>query len=84
MNPKLLTPTKALNIFSDCKKNEQEVPKEVLDVIKTYRKWNEFELVSLKNLSAYYPDIFLEDDMEDNIEQLLVIIKKREIDIPIY
>ena len=78
-----ITPTRAMDLFVECKKHNQEVSDEVYQVISNYRNWNEFELTSLQNLSAYYPDIFIEKEMEEHIEKLITQIKKREVELPI-
>jgi hypothetical protein len=50
---------------------------EVFAVIKTYQKWKETELIGLLNASNYYPEIFIEENMEPTINNLLQKIKKR-------
>jgi hypothetical protein len=50
-----------------------------LDTIKTYKTWKENSLIGLLNASGYYPDILIEENMEENIKQLLEEYKKRII-----
>jgi len=75
----MITPTRAVQSFIDAKKSGLEPSPEVLEVIKTYRKWRELELIGLRNASAYYPDIYFEENMDETIESLLKAFKAREV-----
>lgn len=72
-----LTPETAINTFVKCKKEGKQIPEEVLESIKGYKKWGENQLKGLLNASAYYPEILLENGMEDTILQLLKKFKER-------
>ncbi|MCX7997467.1 MAG: hypothetical protein N3A69_00760 [Leptospiraceae bacterium] len=74
-----MTPEKAVQTFIDCKKNNTPIPNEVFDTLKTYKTWKENSLIGLLNASGYYPDILIEEDMEENIKKLLEEYKKRII-----
>jgi hypothetical protein len=76
-NNKILTPTRAVQNFIDCKKSGSNPSEEVFSVLKTFRKWKETELIGLLNASNYYPEIFIEENMESTINHLLQNIKKR-------
>lgn len=80
MEPKkVITPTRAVQSFIDAKKEGREPDPEVLEVIRTYRTWRPPELIGLRNASAYYPDIYFEDGMDEVIESLLNEFKAREV-----
>lgn len=74
-----MTPETAITTFINCKKQNQEIPTEVIECIRGYKKWKENSLIALLNASGYYPDILLETDMEENINKLLEEYKKRII-----
>lgn len=76
-NNKVLTPTKAVQNFIDCKKSGSNPSEEVFSVLKTFRQWKETELIGLLNASNYYPEIFIENNMESTINNLLQKIKER-------
>lgn len=59
-----------------CKRENEEVPKEVIDSLKNYKKWREPSLIGLLNASAYFPEILIEEGMEENIHKLLEKFKK--------
>lgn len=75
----ILTAEAAIDAFVKCKKANTEVPKEVLESIRKYRKWQENALIGLLNASAYYPEILLEENMEAEIMKLLDEYQKRII-----
>lgn len=74
-----ITPIRAVQSFIDAKKNGENPPQEALSVIKNYRKWKDLELIGLRNASAYYPDIYFEEGMDETIENLLQVFKSREV-----
>ena len=61
----------AIESFIKCRQENKEIPKEVLESIKNYKRWREPSLHGLLNASAYYPEILVEKDMEENIKKLL-------------
>ncbi len=71
------TPEKAIMTFVNCKKEGKEIPTDVLESIRNYRKWGENSLIGLLNTSAYYPEIFFEENMENTINALLKKFKDR-------
>lgn len=73
----MLTPTRAVQAFIDSKKENREISEEIWANLKTYRKWNEVELLGLRNASAFYPDIFFEEGMEDTISKLVEVFHSR-------
>lgn len=72
-----MTPETAVQTFINCKKENKPIPQEVLDTIRTYKTWKENSLIGLLNASGYYPDILIEENMEENIKTLLAEYKKR-------
>jgi hypothetical protein len=72
-----ITPESAMRAFVNCKKEGKDIPADVLESIKNYRKWGENSLIGLLNTSAYYPEIFLEENMEATINALLKKFKDR-------
>ncbi|TGN17216.1 hypothetical protein EHS15_18710 [Leptospira idonii] len=72
-----MTPTRTVQSFLDAKKQGLEVSEETWNSLKNYRKWNEPELKGLRNASAYYPEIYFESGMDDEIARLLENFKKR-------
>lgn len=75
----MLTPTRAVQSFIDCKKDHIEVPEQVLITLRTFNKWNEVELLGLKNASAYFPDIYIQDGMEEEITALIQKFHARQV-----
>ncbi len=75
----MLTPTRAVQSFIDCKKDHLEVPEQVLTALKTFRKWNEVELLGLKNASAYFPEIYIQEGMEEEITNLIQKFHNRQV-----
>ncbi|MDF3818540.1 hypothetical protein P3G55_01435 [Leptospira sp. 96542] len=72
-----MTPTKTVQTFIDAKKGNTEPDKAVWESLKQYRKWNEPELIGLRNASAYFPDIYFEEGMDKTIADLLAKFKER-------
>ncbi len=72
-----MTPTRTVQAFIDAKKENKAPSSEVIQSLKSYRKWNEPELIGLRNASAYYPDIYIEPGMDETIRKLLETIKER-------
>ncbi|EQA34843.1 hypothetical protein LEP1GSC047_1622 [Leptospira inadai serovar Lyme str. 10] len=83
MKNRILTPTKAVETFIKCKKDNAPVPFTVWDTLKTYSTWNQVELTGLINASAYFPDILFEKGMEAKIQSILDRFNKRIVEIPI-
>lgn len=75
----MLTPTRAVQSFIDCKKDHLDVPETVLETIRSFRKWNEIELLGLKNASAYFPDIYFQEGMEQEITTLIQKFHGRQV-----
>ncbi|WCL51286.1 hypothetical protein [Leptospira sp. GIMC2001] len=73
------TPTKAVQSFINAKKSGNEPSEDSLSVIRNYRKWKEPELIGLLNASGYYPEILVEDGMEQSIASLLQKFKDRQV-----
>lgn len=73
----IMTAEAAMDAFINCKKTNTEVPKEVMEAIRNYPKWQENSLIGLLNASAYFPDILFEDGMEEKINKLLDDYKKK-------
>ncbi len=74
---KMITPETAMETFMKCKRENAEVPAEVLESLRNYKKWDENSLKGLLNASAYFPDILIEEGMEAKINQILADFKKR-------
>ncbi|GEM_PF-1500700 len=72
-----MTPTRTVQSFLDAKKQSLPISDEVWTSLKTYRKWNEPELIGLRNASSYAPDIYFEKDMDKEIHRLIENFKKR-------
>ena len=75
----LLSPEAAIDTFIKSKKEKKDVPENVLESIRNYKKWGQSSLTGLLNASAYFPEILLEEKMEENIYKLLAEFKKSEI-----
>ncbi|WP_411824504.1 hypothetical protein [Leptospira sp. 'Mane'] len=74
-----MTPTRAVQSFINSKKEGIEVPASTLESIRGFRKWKEPELIGLRNASSYFPDIYIEQGMEEEITRLLEIVKNRNV-----
>lgn len=72
-----MTPTRTVQSFLDAKRENQEPGPEVWNSLKRYRTWNEPELIGLRNASAYCPEIYFEEGMDQTIEALLQKIRAR-------
>ncbi|MBK8398677.1 MAG: hypothetical protein IPL26_25945 [Leptospiraceae bacterium] len=75
----LISPEAAIDTFVKSKKENKDVPDNVLESIRNYRKWSPSSLTGILNASAYFPEILLEDNMEENIYKLLAEFKKSEV-----
>ena len=62
-----VTPDNAVETFINCKKENKEIPESVYESLKNYKTWSENSLKGLLNTSAYYPDILIEENMEQGI-----------------
>lgn len=74
-----MTPTRAVQTFLDSKKQSLPIADEVWNSLKGFRNWNEPELIGLRNASSYFPEIYFEKGMDEEIERLLAIFKKRNV-----
>lgn len=74
---KIMTAESAIDTFIKCKKEGKETPDGVIESLRNYRKWRESSLKGLLNASAYFPEILIEPDMEQNILKLIEDFKKR-------
>lgn len=74
-----MTPTRTIQSFIDAKKENHSPSEEVWNSLKSYRKWNEPELIGLRNASGYYPDIYFEEGMDETISKLLAKFKERVV-----
>lgn len=74
-----MTPTSAVQSFVDAKKKGIDPPTQALSSIQNYRKWKPYELIGLQNASAYYPDIYFEENMDETIDKILQSFKDREV-----
>lgn len=74
-----MTPTRAIQSYVDCRKNKEPVSEEILFVLRHYKSFGPNELHWILNVSAYYPEILLEPDMENNIQSLLKGFLAREV-----
>ncbi|BDA80393.1 hypothetical protein LPTSP3_g33230 [Leptospira kobayashii] len=74
-----MTPTHAVQSFINAKKEGIEIPSSTLETIRNFRKWREPELIGLRNASSYYPDIYIEKGMEEEITRLLTVVKNRNV-----
>jgi len=72
----ILSPEAAIDAFVKAKKDNHEVPKEVLKALNNYKNWRPDSLKGLLNASGYYPEILIEEDMEKKILILLDRFKK--------
>ncbi len=75
----LLSPEAAIDTFIKSKKENKDVPENVLESLRNYKKWGQNSLTGLLNASAYFPEILIEEKMEENIYKLLAEFKKSEI-----
>lgn len=71
-----LSPETAIDTFIKSKKENLQVPEKVLESIRNYKKWGQSSLTGLLNASAYFPEILIEEKMEENIYKLLAESKK--------
>ncbi|MCB1143531.1 MAG: hypothetical protein H7A24_11415 [Leptospiraceae bacterium] len=76
-----MTPESAVQKFIDSKKNQTEVSEEVFETLRDFEKWEENSLIGLLNASAYYPDIYIVEDMEKKILARLEHFKKRIVPV---
>jgi hypothetical protein len=74
-----ITPIRAVQSFIDAKKEGIDPSPDCLSVIRNYKKWKPSELIGLQNASAYYPDIYFEEDMDKNIDSIIASYKAREV-----
>ncbi|MCC5815371.1 MAG: hypothetical protein JJT78_11490 [Leptospira sp.] len=74
-----MTPIRAVQSFIDAKKEGIDPPPESIEVIKNYKKWKPSELIGLQNASAYYPEIYFEENMDKNIDSIIASYKAREV-----
>ena len=74
-----MTPTRTVQSFLDFKKQSLPITDEIWTSLKGFRKWNEPELIGLRNASSYFPDIYFEEGMEQEIERLLTLYKSRNV-----
>jgi hypothetical protein len=72
-----MTPTRTVQSFLDAKKQSRPITDEIWTSLKGFRKWNEPELIGLRNASSFFPDIYFEDGMDEEIHRLLDVFKKR-------
>lgn len=72
-----MTPTRTVQSFLDAKKKGSPIPEEVWKSLHGYRKWDEPDLIGLRNASAYAPEILFEEGMDAEIERLLAEFKKK-------
>lgn len=75
----LLSPEAAVDSFIRAKKENKPVPDNVMESLRNYKKWGQNSLTGLLNASAYFPEILIEDKMEETIYKLLSDFKKNEI-----
>ncbi len=75
----LLSPEAAVDSFIRAKKENKPVPDNVMESLRNYKKWGQNSLTGLLNASAYFPEILIEDKMEETIYKLLADFKKNEI-----
>lgn len=75
----LLSPEAAIDTFVRSKKENKDVPENVLESLRNYKKWGSSSLNGLLNASAYFPEILIEENMEENIYKLLAEFKKTEV-----
>ncbi|MCG6166428.1 hypothetical protein LFX25_01000 [Leptospira sp. FAT2] len=83
MYKKPMTPTRAVETFIQCRKNQEPISDEVFLVLDSFQTWNEIELTGLLNASFYFPEILNEYRTETVIRSLLEVFKKRIVEIPI-
>ncbi len=75
----LLSPENAIDTFIKSKKENKQVPDNVLESLRNYKKWGQNSLTGLLNASAYFPEILIEEKMEESIYKLLSQFKKLEV-----
>ena len=75
----LLSPEAAVDSFIRAKKENKPVPDNVMESLRNYKKVGQNSLTGLLNASAYFPEILIEDKMEETIYKLLSDFKKNEI-----
>jgi hypothetical protein len=75
----LLSPEAAVDSFIKSKKENKQVPDNVMESLRNYKRWGQNSLTGLLNASAYFPEILIEEKMEENIYKLLAEFKKSEI-----
>jgi predicted transcriptional regulator len=71
-----LSPETAIDTFIKSKKENKDVPEKVLESLRNYKKWEQNSLIGLLNASAYFPEILIEEKMEEQIYKLLAEFKK--------
>ena len=52
----LLSPEAAIDTFIKSKKENKDVPENVLESLRNYKKWGQNSLTGLLNASAYFPE----------------------------
>ena len=72
-----MTPESAIETFIKCKKENSQIPEAVIESLKNYKNWSENSLKGLLNASAFYPDLLIEANMEDNIKKQIEVFKSR-------
>lgn len=75
----LLSPETAIDTFIKCKKENKPVPDNVTESLRNYKRWGQNSLTGLLNASAYFPEILIEANMEENIYKLLAEFKQSEV-----
>jgi hypothetical protein len=75
----LISPEAAIDAFIKAKKENKPVPENAMESLRNYKNWGQNSLTGLLNSSAYFPEILIEDKMEETIYKLLSEFKKIEI-----
>jgi len=75
----LISPESAIDTFIKCRKENTPIPDNVIESIRNYKRWGQNSLTGLLNASAYFPEILIEENMEENIYKLLAEFKQSEV-----